>query len=269
MKRISIIILFGLTNFHSVAQNTTSEDLRPTASSVFTDSLAVPNTDELEGLWHRSWTKEYPAHPGEDAFVHTAYFNTFIYMEGDSLWTLDFPCKRQSVEAYAPESFRLKDSSTIIYNHASYRRLDPDSTDLISIRKLKKHSINPLCYVGSWELLNPEYDERDGSGVAFVYPFDVADTLIVTGRMVNGNIIELTIEGVKKEFHFELDAPNSASYPVSYDHLILTPTNSWLDHEKLMWYRLPHLPPPNKTELKEIRQSEPVDVELYLHFRKL
>lgn len=212
---------------------------------------------KLQGLWNSSWTENIPTPGYADAAFYTVYHTNDLYFEGDSMWRLEFPCKRIHVDTYFVEDFEFVNDSTFDYQHERYSRQKLDSG---SIETLKTYELNPECYTGRWDLVRSE-SGGDGTGVVFIYPFEIEDSLILKNGALNGSVLMLLIDGKEKEFNFHMEKKD-----FEYE-LILTPTESWKKKDKVMWTRYWELPPPRKRELKEIKRMEGIDLEL--RFRRI
>lgn len=207
--------------------------------------------DQLQGQWNAYRVeKEKNEMLNLDEGIRFNYFNSDIYIEGDSLWHLELPCKRLSVEMYSPDQFYFLNDSTFEYGGEKYSKR---KTDTAVIAELKSHELNRECYLGKWYLSRTE-SFNDGSGVEFVFPFEVPDSIILT-NVLEDRIVKLMIEGKEKAFY--VDVRNK----IGWLELVLTPLKSW-PKDKLMWYRSWDLPPAKKRELKKIKREEGIPLEL-------
>lgn len=236
-------------------------------SSAISNCLAQSESlyqDSIEGLWRANWQSEYwyEAFPNEDAGSgkRCDIHSTYIYIEGDSLWTLDYPCRRISKEVLSPTDYELQDSLRLKYDRLDFIKVSFDSS---AIENLKKNKINSQCYLGAWSLIRMEFDERDGSSATIVYPFDISDSLIITNKMVNEEVLDMFIEGRKRTFSIELEKLNFDG-----NRLLLKPIGDWSENENRMWYSSsPN--PLSKKELDELKhQEKDTSVELYLLYER-
>lgn len=216
----------------------------------------------LNGLWQANWSINYwyEASMGEDASSgnRIVFHRSYIYIEGDSLWTLDYPCTRLSVEVISPTAVELIDQSRLRYGEHEYYSI---GFDPLAIENLKANKINSQCYLGSWSLMRTNSDERDGSFARIVFPFDLGDSLFITSQMVTGELLEIPIGRKSKTFQMEIKSLN-----VEGNSLILRPTNDWEESERIMWYSgSPELL--TKREMKKLRkQGTESSVELRLEY---
>jgi hypothetical protein len=225
--------------------------------TVFFSTAQSSGTKKLQGLWNSSWTENIPTPGYADAAYYAVYHNSDLYFEGDSMWRLECPCKRIGVETYSIKDFEFLNDSTVIYSDETYSR---QKVDINSIEILKKHEFNSECYTGKWNLIRSE-SGGDGTGVVFIYPFELADTLILANDALDGSVLKLVIEGKEKAFNFRMEK-------MDFEYiLILTPTESWKKEDKVMWTRYWELPPPKKRELRAIKRTEGIDLEL--RFRRI
>lgn len=221
------------------------------------DSFALQKKNDIQGLWNSNWIEFIPAKVSEDAAFRQIHHNNYFFVEGDSLWNMDYPCKLISIEKITPGNFRFVNDSTLNYRGELYTQAHYDTA---TIALLKMDRINPACYIGKWELVRTE-SGGDGTGDVYIFPFTIGDTLFITEEVIKGKVIKIRIEEAEREFFFTIIRTG-----VSWE-LHLTPTDTWLKKDKKMWKRDWNLPPPGKKELKKMRNEE--GVELKLLFRRL
>lgn len=221
------------------------------------DSFALQKKNDIQGLWNSNWIEFIPLRGNEDAGFRQIHHNNYFYVEGDSLWNMDYPCKLISIEKITPGNFRFVNDSTLSYRGELYKQAHYDTA---TIALLKMDQINPACYLGKWELVRTE-SGGDGTGDVYIFPFTIEDTLFITEEVIKGKAIKIRIEKAEREFFFTIIRTE-----VSWE-LHLTPTDAWLKKDKKMWKRDWNLPPPSKKEFKKMRNEEGVELELL--FRRL
>ena len=210
----------------------------------------------LDGLWS-SDRVEYRPTPGfADAAFDVIYHHNDLYFEGDSVWQLELPCKRLGVFVYLSNHFRFLNDSTFEYSGERY--VKQSVSDSSVIKTLKQHELNSACYSGNWFLVRTE-SGGDGTGVDFIFPYKIADLLVLKSGALDGKILSLKIDGEQRTFRFEFYRDQLEN------QLILRPVES--SKEKVMWERYWGLPKIKKRELKALKRTEGIPLEL--RFRRI
>jgi hypothetical protein len=219
---------------------------------ILSDSAAAANKMKLQGLWSAHWTEHIPTQGFADADYDYIYHSTDIYVEGDSIWTLDYPCERTAVYTFSPSSFLFINDSTVHYGN--YRYSHSNYYDTTTLANLKANELNPECYAGEWNVVSTEGD-GDGNGRIFIYPFSIDEKIVIKSDDLKQEVINVNIDGKKRAFLIR---------SISHSKLVLTPTESWLTQDNQMWDRSWDLPPPTKRELKNIKQTKGRNIVLTL-----
>lgn len=211
---------------------------------------------EMQGLWSSSRTEYLPAPANADAAFNLVYHYSDLYFEGDSVWKLQLPCKRLSTFQYSPGQFQFLNDSTFEYGGERYSR--QHDYDSIAVIALKKHELNAACYSGNWFLVRTE-SGGDGTGVDFIFPYKIADLLVLKAGDLDAKTLSLKMDGEQRTFQVELYRDQLEN------QLILRPVES--SKEKVMWERYWGLPKINKRELKALKRTEGIPLEL--RFRRI
>jgi hypothetical protein len=211
---------------------------------------------ELRGLWS-SDRVEYRPTPGcADAAFDVIYHHSDLYFEGDTVWQLELPCKRLNVRTYFSGDFAFQNDSTFEYGGEKY--VIQRVYDSSAIQELKLHALNSECYSGKWFLVRSE-SGGDGTGVDFIFPYKIKDPIFLQAGDLDGKVFELRMAGAERTFYFELVRSDFEN------QLILTPTES--SKEKVMWTSYWGQEPLRKKELKALKQTEGIPLEL--RFRRI
>ncbi len=205
-----------------------------------------------QGLWSFSRSEDVKTEVESDAAYYTVHHSGDIFLEGDSLWFLDYPCEKIEAREYSANLFLMVNDSTFDYNGERYSR--QNKYDSLAIKRLKAHKFNFDCYRGTWNIIRSE-SGGDGTGVVFIYPFQLVDQLIIETDVLNDGVFRVPINGVEREFSVSIEHPG---FP---DVLTLKPIGSWKKKERFMWVRDWDLPPPNKRELRKIKRTKGSELE--------
>ncbi len=154
----------------------------------------------------------------------------YLFLEGD--------------QPYAPMPIQAHDDSLLIYMEEDHLYLklmllqDKFDDNLVSL--LKKDQINYAQLSRKWRLIDGD-SGGDGTGVDYLFPFDISDSLIIddgvlTAENLKDSIVELTIGGKLRPFYFYFWYDDDSN-----QHMRLEPTESWDESEARMWF----LPWPN------------------------
>lgn len=247
MKLIGILIFSFLLAFNCSAQE------KKQATSKFFANDSIYLKEMLQGLWHSEWVERAPSIAFDDAMFHNVYHSTYVYIEGDSLWTLDYPCIKNAVAPLILRNFSLKNDTTLLYSGERYVSVNNYNSGAIA--QLKIHETNPNCLIGEWYLARYLSGE-DGSGVDYLFPFEIADTLLITEEMIRNKLCLLKVNGIERSFNFTFYTSESV-----YE-LILTPTDEWRPKDKVMWVLGWNHPPLNQKELKKLKKGEGIPLVL-------
>lgn len=226
--------------------------------SVLANLFSVAQENQLQGLWSSSWVEFRTPQAYVDEAFDQIYHQTDLYFEGDSMWRLQLPCEMFGIEAYTAADFQFTSDSTFKYNGEVFSKQKSYDSTTVSI--LKRHKLNPNCYLGKWFLVR-SFSGGDGTGGVFIFPFKINDVITIESAKVNGNVVQLFVGGETRTFNFRLNRDD-----LEYE-LTLTPTESWSIEDSKMWYHSWDLPPPKRRELKEIKTTE--GAPLQLRFRRI
>ena len=242
-----------LNTFQVVGQTVTVDTL------IAHDTITNLNSNDLAGLWF-SWGYIID-HTNKGHFLDDNYERVespvYLYFEKDSVWAFQYPCQKLFVHSFSGGDWMIVDDELRDNSGRSYTRVDFDTA---IVGRLKVERIIPDCYTGKWELVRT-VSGGDGTGVEFIFPFIVNDTLVLQhDQLIEPNLVEnkihLFIGGTKREFYFTL-SQESFHYK-----LVLWPTETWADSEKKMWLKSWDDPPLTEGDLKKLKETEGVDLEL-------
>ncbi len=145
---------------------------------------------------------------------------------------------------YPPIPMQAHDDSLLIYFEEDHLYLKVMLTqskfedDLVAL--LKKDRINYAQLSRSWNLIEGS-SGGDGTGVDYLFPFDITDSLFIddsllTAHNLKDGIIELNIGGKLRPFYWTFWSDDDMG-----QHMRLDPTESWEASDTTMWF----LPWPN------------------------
>ncbi len=196
------------------------------------DSTEITHKLKPKGVWFSAgYTVDYAA-MGLYMDVDREFIQSplHLYFEGDSVWIMEYPCRLISSQVYNSKQWILYNNVLKDLGDRTYMQVDFDTT---LIKQVIKDRLIPTCYSGEWHLISSE-SGGDGTGADYIFPFDVADTLLINAAdwqqdKINDGIIELNIGGELRPFYFYLNSKFNK-------HLNLRPTESWDNQDSRMWY---------------------------------
>lgn len=192
---------------------------------------------------------------GSEPFEHYE-----LYISGDSIWKLDFPCRLTSSGKFYPEDWSLLPESKVLTNRtgAAFRPMAYDSNEL---KQLLEAKINTGCYEGLWQVQRIE-SGGDGTGVEFVFPFEISDSIRLSSEMIKQiqQFAELTllVDGKSKTFQCYFCGDHWGS------KICLYPMDNWPDKQKQMWLKDWNSPKLSKKELSKLKKSAGQDLTITL-----
>lgn len=186
-----------------------------------------------------------------------------LYISGDSLWRLDFPCRIKSSGEFYPEDWSLHPESKVLMNRtgAAFMSVAYDSNE---IKQLLQAKINTECYEGLWQVQRIE-SGGDGTGVEFIFPFEIPDSIHLSSQLIKqiqeSGRLTLPVDDKQKTFDCYFCGDHWGR------EICLYPTDDWPDREKQMWLKDWNSPKLSKKELSELKKS--TGHELTITLKKL
>ncbi len=278
----SLIVLLAclLSSFSLSAQIISNRQAKDPAKAIISENqskgpVKVIDKIQLQGLWE-SWG--YRVHydsengPFMDAMFEDFRIPEHLYFEGDSLWVMQYPCQLSHVSAYHIDDWFLdkkvwfKDDKVLTKGgRRSYEKIEFDPA---IIKQLQNDKLAPECYAGEWRLVRAE-SGGDGTGADYLFPFDMADSIIVdvaslSPDKLKDGIIELNIGGKLRPFYFH------STYRDFHHHITLEPTESWNKSDarmwKVHWGHEPEFMLMSEEDKRKYKQQEGEDLILeYIH----